>query len=82
MAESSSRSAVILTADYPPIEGGISTVALNVTRELAAAGWKVTVVAPHFPGMEEFDRAEPAQVVRFRGYGLGPLRVVPMAIRS
>ncbi|MBX7258306.1 MAG: glycosyltransferase family 4 protein, partial [Candidatus Hydrogenedentes bacterium] len=42
----------------------------------------VTVVAPHFPGMEEFDRAEPAQVVRFRGYGLGPLRVVPMAIRS
>lgn len=68
------------TADYPPIEGGIATVARETARELAALGHEVTVAAPHFPGMKEFDRAEPARVVRYRGYGLGPVRVLPMAI--
>ncbi|NIA15129.1 MAG: glycosyltransferase [Nitrospiraceae bacterium] len=69
---------LVPTADYPPIEGGISTVALNVTRELAAMGHEVTVVAPRFPGQEAFDAAEPVRVVRFGGYGLGWLRFLPM----
>jgi len=69
---------LIPTADYPPIEGGIGTVALQVSRELAALGHEVTVVAPYFAGMEEFDRAEPATVIRYRGYGAGWLRLAPM----
>jgi phosphatidylinositol alpha-1,6-mannosyltransferase len=73
---------LIPTADYPPIEGGIGTVALHVSRELAALGHEVTVVAPHFPGMEDFDRAEPATVIRYRGYGAGWLRLAPMLARS
>jgi len=71
---------VIPTADYPPIEGGIASVALHVSRELAALGHTVTVIAPHFPGMAAFDKAEPVRVVRYRGYGLGPLRFFPLAV--
>lgn len=70
---------LIPTADYPPIEGGISSVALNLSRELAALGHEVTVVAPWFKGMDKFDRTEPVRVKRFRGYGLGWARFVPMA---
>ncbi len=68
---------LIPTVDYPPIEGGIATVAYRLSRELAALGHDVTVVAPHFPGMEDFDAAEPARVLRFPGYGLGCFRLVP-----
>ena len=73
---------LIPTADYPPIEGGIGTVALQVSRELAALGHEVTVVAPYFAGMEEFDRAEPATVIRYRGYGAGWLQLAPMLAKS
>lgn len=69
---------LIPTADFPPIEGGISTVALQVSRELAVLGHEVTVVAPFFPGTEDFDAAEPAEVVRYKGYGTGWLRFGPM----
>lgn len=69
---------LIPTADYPPIEGGISTVTLRLSRQLAALGHDVTVVAPRFPGQEAFDAAEPARVVRFRGYALGWFRLLPM----
>jgi len=69
---------LIPTADYPPIAGGIASVALHVSRRMAALGHEVTVVAPHFPGMEAFDRAEPARVIRYGGYGLGWLRLLPL----
>ena len=69
---------LIPTADYPPIEGGIATVTLQLSRELAASGHAVTIIAPHFPGQEDFDSNEPVSVVRFRGYGLGWLRLLPM----
>lgn len=69
---------LIPTADYPPIEGGIATVTLQVSRQLAAMGHNVTVVAPRFPGQGEFDEAEPVTVVRYRGYDLGWLRFFPM----
>lgn len=68
---------LIPTVDYPPIEGGIGTAALQLSRELAALGHEVTVVAPHFPDMEDFDANEPYRVVRFRGYGLGWGRLLP-----
>ncbi len=73
---------LIPTADYPPIEGGISTVALQVSRELAAMGHDVTVVAPFFRGIDEFDAGEPVTVERFRGYWLGFLRVLPMWLKT
>lgn len=67
------------TVDYPPIEGGIASLSTHLARALAAQGHEVTVVAPAFPNMEAFDRAEPVEVVRAPGYGLGWLRVVPLA---
>lgn len=72
----------IPTADYPPIEGGIASVSLHVSRELAALGHDVTVVAPWFPGMEEFDAKEPVTVIRFPGYNLGWFRFLPMLLKS
>ena len=66
------------TVDYPPIEGGIGTVALYVARELAALGHEVTVVAPHFPDMTEFDAGEPVRVLRFSGYRWGWARLFPL----
>lgn len=73
---------LVPTVDYPPIEGGISTVATQVARELASLGHEVTVLAPYFPGMESFDAGEPVRVVRFRGYGLGWGRLVPFMMRA
>lgn len=70
---------LIPTADYPPIEGGIATVALNLSRELAALGHEVTIVAPWFADMDGFDRSEPVRVKRFHGYNLGWARFGPMA---
>lgn len=73
---------LVLTVDYPPIEGGISTVTLNLSRELAARGHDVTVVAPHFPDMEMFDANESVDVIRFGGYQLGWLRFLPFLMKS
>lgn len=72
----------IPTVDYPPIEGGISSLTVHVARELAEAGHDVTVVAPYFRGQEGFDAGEPYTVVRYRGYGLGWLRIIPLALRA
>jgi len=69
---------LIPTIDFPPIEGGISTVCLRLARELAACGHDVTVLAPWFPGVGEFDGTEPYTVARFKGYGLGVLRFFPL----
>lgn len=72
----------IPTADYPPIEGGISSVSLHVSRELAALGHDVTVIAPWFPNMRDFDADEPVKVIRFGGYHLGWFRFIPMLLKS
>lgn len=69
---------IIPTADYPPIEGGIATVTLRLSRELAELGHAVTVVAPYAPGQRDFDTSEPVTVVRFHGYRLGWLKFFPM----
>jgi phosphatidylinositol alpha-1,6-mannosyltransferase len=73
---------VIPTVDYPPIEGGISSLTVHLARELSAAGHEVCVVAPFFPGQESFDENEPVTVLRYRGYGLRWFRFVPMALRA
>ncbi|MFM1921495.1 MAG: hypothetical protein RLZZ303_3129 [Candidatus Hydrogenedentota bacterium] len=68
---------LIATIDYPPIEGGISTLCLQFARACAGLGHEVTVLAPWFPGMESRDAAEPCRVVRFKGYHSGWLRLLP-----
>lgn len=73
---------VIPTADYPPIEGGISSVSLQLSRELVKLGHEVTVIAPYFPKMDEFDAQEPTTVLRFRGYHFGWFRFFPMFLKS
>ncbi|GMV92484.1 MAG: glycoside hydrolase [Candidatus Hydrogenedentota bacterium] len=73
---------VIPTVDYPPIEGGISSLTLHMSRELAAMGHDVTVVAPWFPEQEAFDENEPVTVLRYGGYSLGWFRFVPLAWQS
>ncbi len=73
---------VIPTIDYPPIEGGIGTLTLQLSRELAALGHDVTVIAPRIGDMDKEDASEPVHVVRFRGYGLGWLRFFPLYIAA
>lgn len=73
---------LIPTVDYPPIEGGISTVALEVARALQRQGHEVTVVAPWFPEMDAFDAGEPYTVVRFGGYDAGWFRLAPLLRKS
>lgn len=69
---------LVVTVDYPPIEGGISTLAANVSRELATLGHEVTVVAPHIDARDPEGPNVPVRVVRFRGYTLGWLRLFPL----
>ncbi len=69
---------MIPTIDYPPIEGGIGTLTLQLSRELAALGHEVTVIAPRIDDTTAEDLSEPVHVVRFRGYGLGWLRFFPL----
>ena len=69
---------LIATIDYPPIEGGIGTLCLETARALHELGHDVTVVAPWFPEMDEFDSDEPYTVHRFKGYHSGPLRLIPL----
>ncbi len=70
---------LIPTVDYPPIEGGISTVAVQVSRELAALGHEVTVVAPIVQGERAVDDTrEPVRIIRYGGYEWGWLRFFPL----
>lgn len=78
MATDKSLRVLVVTADYPPIEGGISTVTVQLSRELARQGLLVTVVAPRMPGCETFDQEEPIRIFRFGGYWMGWLRLLPM----
>ncbi|MDZ4861081.1 MAG: glycosyltransferase family 4 protein [Candidatus Hydrogenedentes bacterium] len=71
---------LVITIDYPPIEGGISTLAVNVARELVRAGCEVTIVAPKLPGGEAFDQEENTRVIRFGGYGMGWFRLFPLML--
>jgi phosphatidylinositol alpha-1,6-mannosyltransferase len=73
---------VIPTIDYPPIEGGIGTLTLELSRELATLGHDVTVIAPRIGDRIAEDKSEPVSVVRFRGYGLGWLRFFPLLIAA
>ncbi|NCG19875.1 MAG: glycosyltransferase [Rhodobacterales bacterium] len=42
---------LILTDDYPPLDGGVATWTQGAARGLAMAGHKVTVLCRHHPGL-------------------------------
>jgi len=68
---------LILTADFPPIEGGISTL----TRQLAGGLWQqgrlLALGAPRLQEATADDREYPYPVFRIGGYHWGPLRAIP-----
>jgi phosphatidyl-myo-inositol dimannoside synthase len=70
------------TADYPPIEGGISTVALSLARALGGLGHEVTVIAPRLPGGIEGADGPGVTVMRYGGYNRGWLRLLPLLLAT
>lgn len=72
----------MVTTDYPPIRGGISSLAWQAAVDLARRGHEVEVVAPSWPGDAQHDAAEGFRVFRTPGYGWGYLRGVPLLARA
>ena len=70
---------LLITADFPPIEGGISSVSLSLSRKLYNNNHEFIVMAPEFSHMEEFDRNEGYQVIRVPGYDWRWGRIIPLA---
>ncbi|MEM1033087.1 MAG: glycosyltransferase family 4 protein [Myxococcota bacterium] len=56
----------VVTADFPPVVGGIATYAAELSRRLLRTH-AVTVVAPAHPRSAHHDRTFPAPVVRLPG---------------
>lgn len=70
---------LIPTVDYPPIEGGIATVALQLARQLTTMGHEVTVVAPNVQNEQLVEDAlDTMKVIRFDGYEWGWFRFFPL----
>jgi phosphatidylinositol alpha-1,6-mannosyltransferase len=57
---------LLVTDDYPPRVGGIQRTLHSLMRELPAD--RVAVLAPSWPGSEEFDAAEPYEIHRSPSY--------------
>ncbi len=70
---------LLVTFEYPPYVGGIATYALTVAEGLASLGCDVHVLAPAYPGSEEFDGGLASTTVRIPvGHGTKELiRFVP-----
>ncbi len=71
---------LLATVDFPPIEGGISSISFHLAENLHRLFPSLTVLAPGFPGMEKWDRQRKYQVIRFPGYRYGILRFFPFAL--
>ncbi len=72
----------LATADFPPIEGGLSRLSTDLARELHHAGCLSGVLAPKLPDTETFDRSLDYPVFRFPGYNAGPARLLPGFLAS
>lgn len=73
---------LILTADFPPIEGGISTVTTQLAAGLARRNRLHSLGAPRVQSeppasLSHDDAALPYQVFRIPGYSWGMLRALP-----
>ncbi|MCG3198020.1 MAG: GDP-mannose-dependent alpha-(1-6)-phosphatidylinositol monomannoside mannosyltransferase [bacterium] len=67
----------LATADFPPIEGGLSRLSTDLARELHRAGRLSGVLAPKLPDADTHDRTLDYPVFRFPGYNAGPARLLP-----
>jgi phosphatidyl-myo-inositol dimannoside synthase len=65
---------LMLTADYPPIEGGLSRFTEDLASQLHLLGQQPEVLAPYFSGTRILDSESPFPITRTRGYGLGWFR--------
>jgi len=70
---------LLITIDYPPIEGGISTLARQLAEDLARAGEEVIVVAPRVRRESFRSDSGSIRVYRFPFYRAGYLRFFPCA---
>ncbi len=72
----------MVSTDYPPIRGGISSLAFHLAADLARRGHQLEVVAPRQTGWQEHDQADPCRVWRTPGYDWGYLRGLPLLTRA
>jgi phosphatidylinositol alpha-1,6-mannosyltransferase len=70
---------LIVTFEFVPFAGGIATYTHAIADGLAALGWEVRVLAPHYHGCATLDRDSVFEVVRMHvGHGSRELmRFVP-----
>ncbi len=73
---------LMVTTDYPPIRGGISSLACHLAGELSRQGHEVEVVAPAWKGHQVHDQHDPCRVFRTPGYAWGYLRGLPLLARA
>ncbi len=72
----------LITADFPPIEGGLSRLSTDLADYLHRTGNLSGVLAPKLEGGDAYDRGVPFPVKRFSGYHWGITRVLPGFIQS
>ncbi len=58
---------LVVTHNFPPFEGGITTHALEVTKNLSKLGQEPVVLAPRVGGWQAVDTSLPFRVVRMPG---------------
>ncbi len=73
---------LMVTTDYPPIRGGISSLAYHLAQDLTRRGHEVEVVAPAWSGHEAHDRQDPCRIFRTPGYAWGYLRGLPLLFQA
>ncbi len=72
----------MITMDFPPIEGGISSISFHLAENLTKKNTQITVLAPNFPGIESWDRERKYPVIRFPGYRWGYGRFFPFSLTA
>ena len=56
---------LIISADFPPWDGGIAQVGYEYARAFRRIGHAVTVLAPHYGNDDGWDRDQPFEVLRY-----------------
>ena len=64
---------LIITQNFPPLEGGISTHTYEMAKNFVFCGQEVMVVAPFLKSSSEFDKKQNFRAKRFPEFSAGPL---------
>jgi len=72
----------LVTADFPPVEGGLSRLSTDLAEHLHRSGNLSGVLAPRLEGGDSFDNSVKYPVSRVSGYRWGITRIVPGFIQS